>query len=378
MSENTKIEWCDHTFNPWEGCQKIGPGCDHCYAEARNARFGGGTAVNWGPGATRRRTSPANWRKPIAWNAAANDFYAKHGRRQRVFCASLADVFDNEVPLEWFVDFLELVRVTPQLDWLILTKRIGRVRNAIDIAVRDVNVRQAGEALFIWLRDWKQGAAPRNVWLGATVVNQVEADRDIPKLLATPARTRFLSMEPLLGPVNLRLPTRIWTNSGGTPTCDHCCNGDRCDDSTHFERGRPDWRVHCPYCRGTGNGKPVDWVIVGGESGPHARPMHPQWARSLRDQCACAGVPFLFKQWGEWTDEDWGERAGLRDTAGVLPSGEFLLMSEGYVPPFDDGARLAAAGNVRLDGRMLMDRVGKRAAGRLLDSRTHDEFPEAR
>lgn len=325
MSENSKIEWTDHTFNPWEGCTKVGPGCDHCYAEARNARFGGGVAANWGPGAPRRRTSVSNWRKPLAWNAAHAEFFAAHGRRQRVFCASLADVFDNEVDPRWRIDLFDLIELTPNLDWLLLTKRIG---NAIRM---------------LKSHDWCAGQ--RNLWLGITVVNQEEADRDIPKLLATPARVRFLSMEPLLGPVDL---TSIpW---GGLRV------------SVLQGWKRPENGIH--------------WVIAGGESGHGARPMHPCWPRALRDQCAAAGVPFLYKQWGEWTDEDWGERAGLRDTAGVLPSGEFLLMSEGYVPPFDDGARLAEAGNVRLDGRMLMNRVGKRAAGRVLDGRTHDEFPQ--
>ncbi|APR39985.1 phage Gp37/Gp68 family protein [Paraburkholderia sp. SOS3] len=325
MSENSKIEWTDHTFNPWEGCQKVGPGCDHCYAEARNARFSGGTAINWGPGAPRRRTSPANWRKPLQWNMAHAEFFAQHGRRQRVFCASLADVYDNAVDQTWRADLFRLIRSTPNLDWLLLTKRIGNARQMIDDA------RDADAAGPVW--PWP------NVWLGATIVNQEEADRDIDKLLAIPARVHFVSMEPLLGPVDLR---------------------------PYIGAGPKPWG----WCHG------VRWVIVGGESGHGARPMHPSWPRALRDQCAAAGVPFLFKQWGEWTDEDWGERAGLRDTAGVLPNGDFLLMSEGYVPPFDDGARLEAAGNVRLDGRMLMDRVGKKLAGRHLDGRTHDDFPK--
>jgi protein gp37 len=131
MSENSKIEWTDHTFNPWEGCQKVSPGCDHCYAETRNARFAGGTAINWGPGAPRRRTSPANWRKPPQWNKTHAEFFAAHGRRQRVFCASLADVFDNAVDEQWRADLFALIRATPNLDWLLLTKRIGkRARNA--------------------------------------------------------------------------------------------------------------------------------------------------------------------------------------------------------------------------------------------------------
>ncbi|MCW3522077.1 phage Gp37/Gp68 family protein [Burkholderia cenocepacia] len=251
MSENSKIEWTDHTFNPWEGCQKVGPGCDHCYAEARNARFGGGTAVNWGPGAPRRRTSAANWRKPLAWEAAHAEFFATHGRRQRVFCASLADVFDNAVDPGWREDLFALIRSTPNLDWLLLTKRIGNVPAMISII---------------------PGWLPDNVWLGATIVNQEEADRDIPKLLAVPARMRFLSMEPLLGPVDL---SAEWL-------------AHRCDGEYPFPKLESEHRTRMIDL--------LDWVIVGGESGAGARPMHPDWARSLHDQCAAACVPFFMKQ----------------------------------------------------------------------------------
>nr|WP_241022473.1 phage Gp37/Gp68 family protein [Burkholderia sp. Se-20373] len=350
VSTKTSIEWCDSTWNPWEGCQKVGPGCDHCYAETRNARFAGGMAVNWGPGAPRRRTSPANWRKPLAWNAAHAEFFAAHGRRQRVFCASLADVFDNEVDLLWRRDLFRLIADTPNLDWLLLTKRIGNV----PMMLRHIGVERL----------------PDNVWLGATIVNQEEADRDIPKLFAVPARVRFLSMEPLLGPVDLRLPTRIWTNSAGGRNCDHCCNGDRCDDPTHCERGRPDWLVRCPYCRGTGRGKPIDWVIVGGESGPGARPMHPDWARSLRDQCSVAGVAFHFKQHGEWAPGSGDFGTGRFETAAIARDGR--IAAGGHrVEDYPAGAASA-------DGWAMVHRAGKRAAGRELDGRTHDEFPEAR
>lgn len=337
MSENTKIEWCDHTFNPWEGCQKAGPGCDNCYAETRNARFAGGTAINWGPGAPRRRTSASNWALPERWNAQADAFMAQHGRRQRVFCASLADVFDNAVDREWRDDLATLILNTPDLDWLLLTKRIGN----------------AGAMLGQMFLD----GPPDNLWLGATIVNQPEADRDIPKLLAVPAAKRFLSMEPLLGQVDLRLPTRTWTNSRGCATCDHCCNGDRCDDPTHFSRGRPDWAPHCrcPYCRGTGKGMPIDWIIVGGESGPGARPMHPDWARSLRDQCKAAGVPFLFKQWGEWID-DFNIDAAALHSPQIADPNEYFHECE-----WESG--------------VSSWRVGKKAAGRLLDGRTWDEVP---
>jgi protein gp37 len=238
--------------------------------------------------------------------------------------------------VQWRADLFRLIGDTPNLDWLLLTKRIGNVRGMVPLPWISKPFQHGPDPTNIYPAGW-----PDNVWLGATIVNQEEADRDIPKLLAVPARVRFLSMEPLLGPVSLRW-LAAWPENA--PTAAQKPGG----LTNHLDGLRH-----------------LDWVIVGGESGHGAR----------RDQCAAAGVPFLFKQWGEWTDEDWGERAGLRDTAGVLPSGEFLLATEGYVPPFDDGARLAAAGNVRLDGRMLMDRVGKKAAGRLLDGRTHDEFP---
>lgn len=338
MSENTKIEWCDHTFNPWEGCQKVGPGCDHCYAETRNARFAGGTAVNWGPGAPRRRTSAANWRKPLQWNRDGT-FYAIHGRRQRVFCASLADVFDNEVDLLWRRDLFRLIVDTPNLDWLLLTKRIGNV----PVMLRHIGVDRL----------------PDNVWLGATIVNQVEADRDIEKLLMTPARRRFLSMEPLLGPVDLR----AWFDPTGV-----CCMQEMqsCADCP----ADAPW-IHGPTTEyaedGTGYSSPeIDWVIVGGESGAGARPMHPEWARDLRNQCATYGVPFLFKQWGEWREPRAGERYDTTmGRAQRIPA--FIVSTAGTVHCFEN--------DQTRDGGQTMLRVGKRAAGRLLDGRPHDEFP---
>ncbi|MDR8027035.1 phage Gp37/Gp68 family protein [Burkholderia cenocepacia] len=339
MSENSKIEWTDSTFNPWEGCQKVGTGCDHCYAETRNARFGGGTAVNWGPGAPRRRTSQANWRKPLAWAAAHAEFFAVHGRRQRVFCASLADVFDNAVDPAWRTDLFRLIADTPNLDWLLLTKRIGNVA---------AMVQDASDRLFLDAKRPTQ--LPDNVWLGATIVNQAEADRDIPKLLAVPARVRFLSMEPLLGPVDL---TRVMRSSPGS-------DWSYCDDVL---RG---FRAH--KCGGhISPENAVDWVIVGGESGPGARPMHPDWARSLRDQCAAAGVPFMFKQWGEWAP---GENAGPQmrtEATAHWWDGEWSFSS---ITP-------RAAETLHCDDSPDLWRCGKRAAGRHLDGRTHDEFPEA-
>jgi len=328
MSENSKIEWTDHTFNPWEGCQKVGPGCDHCYAETRNARFAGGTAINWGPGAPRRRTSPANWRKPLQWNKAYAEFFAQHGRRQRVFCASLADVFDNEVDPQWRRDLFDLIKLTPNLDWLLLTKRIGNVRRMLPTIG--------------WLD------ARDNVWLGATIVNQAEADRDVPKLLSVPARVRFLSMEPLLGPVDLtRLP-----------------HGDESD--LDALRGQVVYTSQHFAVRPEQLGKSISWVIVGGESGPGARPMHPVWSRDIRDQCEEAGVPFLFKQWGEWAP---GENAPgpMKRTE----QGAWWWANSWDMRPVTPTESMQMYGD---DGPDVWH-FGKKASGRMLDGVTHDGFP---
>lgn len=337
MSENSKIEWTDHTFNPWEGCQRVGPGCDHCYAETRNARFAGGVAVNWGPGAPRRRTSPANWRKPIQWNARHDAFFAAHGRRQRVFCASLADVFDNAVNVQWRYDLLRLIMDTPNLDWLLLTKRIGNAAAMLEQAMRALTSGREG---------WADNHGLSNVWIGATIVNQAEADRDIPKLLATPAAVRFLSMEPLLGPVDLSAVS--FTASPG------------------YFGDALGWH-HQPHCSRHERYPAVDWVIVGGESGPGARPMHPDWARSLRDQCAVAGVPFLFKQHGEWAPGSGDFGAGRFETAAVAHDGRVVgggFSATGY-----------PAGAASADGWAMVHRAGKKATGRQLDGVQHDGFP---
>lgn len=301
MGDRTGIEWADSTFNPWVGCTKVSPACDHCYAEWWAKRTGSSELWN----GVRRRTTPENWNKPLKWNANGRQFFLEHGRRQRVFCASLADVFDNAVPDDWRADLWKLIAATPNLDWLLLTKRIG---NAARMGMTALD----------------------NIWLGATVVNQEEADRDIPKLLATPARVRFLSMEPLLGSVNL---SAILTGP---------------DD--HAE-GYP---------------RSVDWVIVGGESGRGARPMHPDWVRELRYQCAAARVPFFFKQWGEWEPRDqWsGHRGGGRFEPMLA------VMRDGSECPHD-----AVPQDV---GAHRMARVGTKAAGRTLDGLEHSEFPSTK
>lgn len=228
MGENSKIEWTDHTFNPWIGCTPVSPACDNCYAEAlMDHRYG---RVTWGAGHDRSRTAPSTWRIPRKWNKQA----AETGERPFVFCASLADVFDNEVDPLWRRDLFALIEATPNLVWLLLTKRIGNVQKMTDPA--------QGNPLL-----------PRNVAIGATMANQEEYDRDRMKLdwvkhTREPLFT-FGSFEPLLGPIIL-------------------------------DKNAP------------------DWIIVGGESGGNARPMRLDWARKLRDQAFDLQRTFNFKQVG--------------------------------------------------------------------------------
>jgi protein gp37 len=328
MAENSAIEWTDHTFNPWIGCTRVGPGCDHCYAaDLSEARLG----VRWGLGQPRRHTAASTWNQPRTWDRRA----AKLRIRYRVFCASLADVFDNEVPAEWRAELFTLIRETPNLDWLLVTKRIGNADKMAQAA----------------------GGWPQNVWLGATIVNQAEAGRDIPKLLAVEGpRFRFLSMEPLLGPVDLE---QAW--HGESALSSECWG-----DCAWCEKGyTPLWNCQrdwsgARYEAGAKQRSGLDWIIVGGESGPNARPMHPDWARSLRDQCADADVPFLFKRWGEW--------APLLSAATVDWPATNVAWPDGHV----------GAGSPRANGGKgeQLYRAAKKVAGRTLDGALHDGRPD--
>lgn len=278
MAEKTEISWADSTFNPWVGCTKIGPGCDHCYAERDMVRR---QFVQWGSGAPRRRTSNAYWGAPRRWNRIA----AASGKPWRVFCASLADVFDNEVDEHWRVDLFDLIAATPALTWMLLTKRIA---NALPYKL------------------------PANVWLGATVVNQLEADRDIPKLLQIPATIRWLSIEPQLGPIAI---PGFDASSSWCPICRAIVADSlaKPHESVHgvsaFEEFDP--TKHCIDVPAM-----LQWIIVGGESGPRARVLNAHWARSLRDQCAAAGVAFHFKQWGEHSEN--GAHVGKKAAGHLL------------------------------------------------------------
>lgn len=383
MSATTKIAWCDSTFNPWIGCSKVSPGCANCYAE-RDFDLRKHVA-KWGAGQPRHRTSEAYWRQPLKWDRDAKkafDFLVGvHGVgntmdawvRPRVFCASLADWLDDEVPIEWLADLLDLIRRTPHLDWLLLTKRPQLWRSRFEVIegmASDANpVRK-------FVLDWLAGHAPTNVWIGTTVEDQRRADERIPALLKIPARVRFLSCEPLLGPVditNIRDPKHHPDLIGKDALRGREIHED--DDNQWCEMNR------------------IHWVIAGGESGPKARPMHPDWARSLRDQCAAAGVPFLFKQHGEWLAVNQMDTA-LADR--LYHSNQKAKLHEDQSAIDECYGRTCAVPScvVHLDGSchdpiapmaflhdtgaMTTYRVGKHAAGRLLDGREHNEFPEVR
>lgn len=327
MSENTKIEWCDHTFNPWTGCMKVSPGCDNCYAEGWSKRAGAKVG-KWGPGAPRVRTTAANWKLPIKWEAGAKAFQAAHGRRQRVFCASLADVFDNEVDPQWRADLFALIMATPSLDWLLVTKRIGNVTRMVPPE---------------WLAP---GGWPKNVRLMITVVNQKEADHDIPRLLAIDC-PNGLSIEPMLGAIDL---TEL-QGPGAARTWIDALRGSASD----MGASGPTYKVRA-----------IDWVIAGGESGPGARPSHPDWFMDLRDQCAEAGVPFLFKQWGEWASGENGNGPPRRtEQVATWWNGKWDFSS---LTP-----RMSA--QLHSDDAPDVYRLGKKTAGRHLEGVEHNGFP---
>jgi protein gp37 len=298
----TKIEWTatyhpdgtvtpGYTFNPWIGCQKIGDGCKFCYAERDFARKPRWTNC-WGPPETseRKRTSEANWHKPLAWNRQAQ----ADGIHAKVFCASLCDVFeDNPQVAVWRTELFEdIIYETPWLQWLILTKRPQR--------------------MFEFFYD-RLEMLRKNIWLGVSVENQAAAGERREYLRRCPAAVKFVSYEPALGPVD-------WTG----------------------------WEF-------------VDWIISGGESGPKARPSHPDWHRRTRDWCQKHKIAYFFKQWGEW----WP----VREAKGY----DVMNDLETAHRPVTE----LAAGSPPMAGRVAeLRRIGKRAAGRLLDGRTWDEMPE--
>lgn len=326
MAENTAISWTDATFNPWIGCSKVSVGCKFCYADRENNRYRWNPA-GWGPQAPRKRTSPANWKKPLQWNREAE----KAGVRKRVFCASLADVFDDHPSIEptWRADLWNLIERTPHLDWLLLTKRPENIERFIPDRWDDYGYYRLHGKL-------SDGPPlPRNIWFGISAEDQ--ANFDVRWFVFESAihhlypQVVFLSLEPLLSSINIQV------------ALDEIDLGD--EDRNYWTR-------------------PADWVITGGESGPNARPTHPDWVRSIRDQCQEANVPFHFKQWGEWALK--GSVNSSSSDFGVLdPGGEFYRGHTGWNGRSIDPDTSEA----------YVIKVGKRAAGRILDGQVWDEFP---
>lgn len=337
---DSNIEWTDKTWNPWSGCRKVSAGCANCYAAAlppsmrRNAV--------WGADTPRMRASAAYLEEPFAWQRKA----VYLGKRIKVFCASTADFFEDREELDpWRDDAIRTMEATPNLDWLVLTKRTEN-------AVRYLQGREM----------------PKNVSVGTSVENQAAAVERIHHLLNVRARL-FLSMEPLLGAVDLE-NIRVRVNDLGR------------DDTLHLNAltGAFQWQEAREE---VGTTNRISWVIVGGESGRNARPMHPDWARSIREQCVSAGVPFFFKQWGEWIPRSHTDRRHDWHA-------ERTPDANGWRVPLPDGCRRVALAH---DGSLseatvwnghdddgpgsesYMHRVGKDATGRMLDGREWSEFP---
>ncbi|MFG3085088.1 DUF5131 family protein [Streptomyces parvulus] len=329
MADHTSIEWTDRTWNPVTGCTKVSPGCDHCYAENIARRFAGSKAFPNGFNVTLhedRVDQPYRWKKPA-----------------RVFVNSMSDLFHQDVPDLFITRVFDVMEANPQHTFQVLTKRHARMRSFVQ--QREALKREYAEKFddcpteamrnspaAKWARE-RAAKPPANIWLGVSVETQKWADIRIPALLETPAAVRFLSCEPLLGPVDLKQAVRTMGSERG--------------------HGLTASFVHAGGCCRKFHG--IDWVIVGGESGHGARAMHPDWVRDLRDQCATGEVPFFFKQWGEWS---------------IAPSN--------YGPDVPARARastqLVFATKQDVDGQIML-RAGKARAGRELDGRLHDAFP---
>lgn len=260
--KNSNIEWTDHTFNPWWGCVKVSEGCKHCYAEALDNRYSK-KDPHWGVGSGRKSMSDRHWEQPVVWNMQAE----KQRIKAKVFCASMADIFEDHPQLpEWRIRLFKMIEKTPFLIWQLLTKRPENVAKMIP-------------------KGWLEKGMPANVWMGTTVENQKMADERIPILSTIKVQSgiRFLSCEPLLEEINII--SFIGFKAG--------------------EKGE-DFEIKSPF----------QWVICGGESGRQARGMHVIWAKSLSTQCKMANIPFFFKQWGEHNES--GKRVGKKESGSKL------------------------------------------------------------
>jgi protein gp37 len=364
MADKSGIEWTDATFNPVVGCSLVNPGCTNCYAmkqAARIERMNGEKSPHY-VALTKPSKSGAVWTGEVRMARDETLFQPLRWKKpRRIFVNSMGDLFHESVPDEWIDRVFAVMALAPQHTFQVLTKRARRMREYITSRAKlDENGQPADDVRAVMTAlvstPSRREMAPAlkaiplgtfchsgpwplpNVWLGVSAEDQARADERIPDLLATPAAVRFVSAEPLLGPIDLE--------RAGALT----------DPNEQFPL--------------------LDWVIVGGESGPDARPMHADWARAIRDQCEAAGIAFFFKQNGEWIDADqW--LAKLKREGALSVSGIDLTNLQRAT--FDQAATLAKNAGWEFahqsDGLTLI-RVGKRRAGRLLDGVEHSEFPK--
>lgn len=336
MGDKTGIEWTDATWNPVTGCDKVSPGCDHCYAETFAERWRG-TEGHYFETGFDVQLRPDKLDLPLRWT-----------KPRKVFVNSMSDLFHDKVPDEYIAEVFAIMACAYQHTFQLLTKRHGRMKSLLSSAEFVAMVDRESVAYDRSPLGHRAVSWPlRNVWLGVSAEDQKRADLRVPALLDTPAAVRFVSGEPLLGPIELK---QHWLH----PVM-------REPSPENHALGRRIGKAH-----GVGF---IDWVIVGGESGPGARPMHPNWAQSLRDQCVAAGVPFLFKQWGEWRWTREADDFEFEQAHGDLyPNAKWETVSP-------DGVIIAD--NIPRPGCATMQRVGKKRAGRELDGRTWDQYPEA-
>ncbi len=360
MADHSAIEWTDASWNPLRGCSRVSTGCQHCYAERVAARFSGpgqpyeglihAATSGWNG---RVRLVPGVLDQPLRWK-----------RPRRIFVNSMSDLFHESMSNEAIAAVFGVMAAAPQHTFQILTKRPARM---LEWFAWHKQAARQGEWEWQPWRVCEEAAIElipglpaiganqpwplRHVWVGVSVENQAAADERIPLLLQCPAAVRWLSCEPLLGPINFR-----WT-----PYAHQAANQ--------------------PYpayleARGSVNEyealRLIDWIVAGGESGPDARPMHPEWARSLRDQCTAAGARYFFKQWGEWAPH---QVVTGGDLGGSVRSGRVRIVH--HRGQTDVEVSEATGGHSTLPGSRYMARVGKRAAGRLLDGAEHNAYPGA-
>jgi protein gp37 len=363
VSDKTGIEWTDATWNPVTGCTKVSQGCKHCYAERDWARLQHLPAYQ-GRAFTDVAIHPDRLEQPLRWK-----------RPRRIFVNSMSDLFHPDVPDVFIDQVFAVMHLSPRHIFQILTKRPERMRDYMLDPATNNRVGMARARIFdahciydsgFWMSGQSFRPLP-NVWLGVSVEDQSTADERIPVLMQTPAAVRWISAEPMLGPISLE-----WLGHDGDGVIDALTGEVWIDDAGPAARVRVHGSIETSVMgrRVISARTALDWVVVGGESGPKARPMHPRLVRSLRDQCAKVGVPFLFKQWGEWIPYEHGAQP------------PFLLSQHGreidghFLPDFEsEDGQLQREWICDYADQILARRVGKKAAGRLLDGVLHDGYP---